>query len=180
MAEGSAPLRGIAKSLDTALRGAITRAIQQGAFRGKLSERYLLHPSGRLGVQYLLLTGLGKPSELTLDRARKVTAEALRHLRALKAKQVAIVCHEPSWEGLGTEPLAQAITEGALLGLYRFDTYKGKGNRSTNNEIESLTLLCSDRDAIGALRAGIGRGQVLARATNLARDLVNEPANVLT
>ncbi len=180
VAEGSRPLRGIARILDAALRGAITRATQQAAFRGKLSERYLLHPSGRLGVEHLLLIGLGKRSELTLDRARNVTAEALRHLRALKAKQIAIACHETSWPGLGTEPLAQAITEGALLGLYRFDPYKGRGSRPNENEIESLTLLCSNRDAIGALRAGIGRGEVLARATNLARDLVNEPANVLT
>jgi len=180
LTEGRAPLRRIANVPDAALRGAINRAIQQGAFRGKLSERYLLHSSGRLGVKHLLFTGLGKPSELNLDRARKVTAEALRHLGALKARRIAIDCHETSWGGLRAEPLAQAITEGALLGLYRFDIYKGKSDRPTVDEIESLTLLCSDRDAISALKAGIGRAEVLARATNLARDLVNEPANVLT
>ncbi len=180
VAEGRAPLRGIANVPDGALRGAMSRAIQQAAFRGKLSERFLLHLSGHLGVKHLLLTGLGKPSEVNLDRARKVAAEALRQLRDLKARRIAIDCHEKSWPGLPAESLAQAITEGALLGLYRFDIYKGKSDRPTVDEIESLTLLCGDRDAIRALKAGIGRGEVLARATNLARDLVNEPANVLT
>ncbi len=180
LAEDSTPLRGIAKTLDTALRGVITRAIEQAAFRGKLSERYLLHPSGHLGVQHLLLMGLGKRSDLNLDRVRRVAAEALRHLRALKAKKIAIACHETCWQGFDAEPLAQAITEGAMLGLYRFDTYKGRGSRPADSEIETLTLLSSDRDAISPLKAAIGRGEVLARATNLARDLVNEPANVLT
>jgi leucyl aminopeptidase len=180
VAEGSAPLQGIVGVSGAALRGAIGRAFQQGAFRGKLSERYLLHLSGRLGVKHLLLTGLGKPSELNLDRARKVAAEALRHLRALKARRIAIDCRERSWPGLRAEPLAHAITEGALLGLYRFDAYKREDDRPAADEIESLTLLCSGRNAIGPLRAGIARGEVLAKATKLARDLVNEPANVLT
>jgi leucyl aminopeptidase len=178
--EGRTALRGIVTVSDAAIRGAIGRAFQQGAFRGTLSERYLLHTSGHLGVKHLLLTGLGKPSELNLDRARKIAAEALRHLRALKARRIAIDCHETSWPGLRAEPLAQAITEGALLGLYRFDAYKGKDDRPGADEVESLTLLRSGRDAIGALRRGLARGAVLAQATNLARDLVNEPANVLT
>ena len=180
MTEEAGPLRGTVRTLDAALKGTIARALQQTAFRGKLSERYLLHPLGRLGVEQLLLVGLGKASELTQDRLRQVTGEALRLLRALKARKVAIACHDAVWGGLAGETVAQAIAEGALLGLYRFDAYKGKEDRGRVDEIDSLTLLCTDRGAIRALKDGIGRGEILAKATNLARDLINEPANVLT
>ncbi|MEK6660703.1 MAG: leucyl aminopeptidase, partial [candidate division NC10 bacterium] len=178
--EGGEPLRGAVKTLDAALKGAITRSLQQKGFRGKFSERCLLHPIGRLGVSHLLLIGLGKASELTQDRLRQITGAALRQLRALRARKVAIACHDSVWGHLTGQTVAQAIAEGALLGLYRFDIYKGHATRDNIQEIESLTLLCKDEGAAQTLKLSIDLGEVLARSTNLARDLINEPANVLT
>ncbi len=178
--EGGEPLRGAVKTLDAALKGAITHVLQQKSFRRKFSERCLLHPIGRLGGSHLLLIGLGKASDLTQDRVRQVTGAALRQLRALKAKTVAIACHDSVWGHLTGETVAQAIAEGALLGLYRFDIYKGHATRDNIQEIESLTLLCRDERTVQTLKLGINLGEVLARSTNLARDLINEPANVLT
>ncbi len=178
--EGGRLLTEPAKAVDTALEGAMTTAIRRSAFRGKLSEHLLLHPMGRLAVEQLLLVGLGKASEVTQDRIRQVTAEALRHLCAIRARTVAIVVHDAIWGPLGSETVAQAISEGALLGLYRFDLYRGKQNRDRSPEIESLALLCTDPGAARTTRNRIAVGEVLAKATNLARDLINEPANVLT
>ncbi len=166
--------------VDAVLQGAITHAIRQKAFRAKLCERYLLRPVGRLGVEQLLLLGLGKASELTQDRVRQATAEGLRQLRTLKSRRVAIAVDHADWGDLAVETVTQAIAEGALLGLYRFDAYKRKENDDGSREIESLTLLCKYREAGQSLKSVIERGEVLARATNLARDLINEPANVLT
>jgi len=180
LTERDKPLRGAARRLDVALRGAIAQAIQNAAFRGKFRERLPLYPLGRFGVMRLLLIGLGKASELTQDRLRQATGEALRHLRGLKARKVGIACEDSAWKSLSSATISQAIAEGALLGLYRFDAYKGKETHADIREIETLTLLPADREAIRAFKGGIGRGEVLARATNLARDLVNEPANVLT
>ena len=86
---------------------------------------------------------------------RHATGEALRHLRGLRARKVAIVCHDAAWEGLSGGTIGEAIAEGALLGLYRFDTYKGKEAHAGIREIEALTLLCADRGAIRALKGGI-------------------------
>ncbi len=174
------PVLSLVEGVDAALQKAITHAIQRKAFSGKLSERYLLHPMERLGVGQLLLLGLGKASELTQDRIRQATAEALRHLQALKSRRVAIAVDDTDWAGLAVEPVAQAIAEGALLGLYLFNPYKGKASEDSTREIESLALLSMDREAAQRLKSAIGRGTVLGRATNLARDLINEPANVLT
>jgi len=178
--EGGEPLRGAVKTLDAALKGAITHVLQQKSFRRKFSERFLLHPTGRLGVPQLLLIGLGKASELTPDRVRQVTGASLRQLRALRARKVAIAVHDAVWGPLESETVAQAISEGALLGLYRFDLHKAKQNRDRSAEIESLALLCTDRRAARAMKDRIAVGEVLAHSTNLARDLINEPANVLT
>ncbi len=180
LTEVSIPLPARINNIDTALQGAITHAIRRKAFRGTLSERYLLRPARGLRVEQVLLLGLGKASELTLDRVRQAAAEALRHLRTLKSRKVAIALYHEDWAGLPAQTVGQAITEGALLGLYRFDAYKLKEREDLSREVESLTLLCADREAARSLKRAISQGEILTRATILARDLVNEPPNVLT
>ena len=53
----------------------------------------------------------------------------------------------------------------------------GKANENAR-QIESITILGRGREP--ALRAAVERGRILAEAQNFARDLGNEPANVLT
>jgi leucyl aminopeptidase len=180
LTEKPGPFRGPLKRIDDALQGAITHTLRRKVFQGKFSERYLLHPTKWLRVEHLLLIGLGKSSDLTQDRVRQATGEALRRLRASKARNVGVACDGDAWGSLAIEKVGEAITEGAMLGLYRFDAYKGKEYQGSPRRIESLALLCTDRRAVSALRRGIERGKALANATNVARDLVNEPANVLT
>ncbi len=180
LALGGGPLRGPLKRIDAALHGAITHAIRRKAFRGQPSERYVLRPGGRLGVEQLLLLGFGKATELTQDRVRQAAAEALRYLRTLKCRRVAIPLDHTHWGGLARETVAQGIAEGALLGLYRFDAYKAKGSGDNDREIRSLEVLCMDREAVRPVKRAIERAEVIAQATNLARDLINEPANILT
>ena len=168
------------KTIDAALQGSLSLAIRRKAFCAKVSERYLLRPAGRLRVEQALLLGLGKASELTQNRVREATAEALRHLRACRTRRTAIAVDHAHWGGLPAETVTQAIAEGALLGLYRFNAYKWEVSEEGGRDIESLTLLCIDHEAAGPLKRAIRRGEVMARSTNLARDLVNEPANILT
>jgi leucyl aminopeptidase len=79
------------------------------------------------------------------------------------------------------------MTEGALLGLYEFQQYKARGSRDNGEQdtesdggcsIQTITILGRGREP--ALRSAVERGKVLAEATNFARDLGNEPPNVLT
>jgi leucyl aminopeptidase len=73
---------------------------------------------------------------------------------------------------------AQALGEGALLGLYAFDRYKsGKGN---GRAVETLTLVAPDAHGLTRVREGLRRAELWAEATCLARDLINEPANSVT
>jgi leucyl aminopeptidase len=176
--EWGEPLGGSARAVDAALDGAIARLLREGAFRGRTCDRYLLRPVGRFGASHLLLVGVGKQSELTLDRVRQVTAVALREIRSLALGTAAIACGDSDWGAFAQEGVAQAIAEGALLGLYRFDRYT-TSNRATRQP-RALSLLCARASAARALTGAMRRGEALARAANLARDLVNEPANVLT
>jgi leucyl aminopeptidase len=78
---------------------------------------------------------------------------------------------------LSARDSAQAVAEGALLGTYRFDKYLKEKNGKV---VQALTVLEPDRRSAAAARDGVRIGRITAEATCLARDLVNEPANVVT
>jgi leucyl aminopeptidase len=177
--EGVTRPGGATAAVDAALSGAIATAIRRRELSGKLHERLLLHTFGRLPARQVLVIGLGKQQDLTADRVRSASAEALRHLRDVGARRVASVAHGAGAGAIPPEEAAQALTEGALLGLYRFGKYK-RTTEDKQKAIEQLTILEQDRRKAGKLEQGVYRGRILAEATIAARDLVNEPANSLT
>jgi len=170
---------GATGAVDQALSESISAAIHRLEFKGKLHERLLLHTVGQLPATRVLVIGLGKQEEFTLDRARSASAEAMRHLRGIGAQTVGSIVHGGGIGGFPTDQAACAVVEGALLGLYRFDKYKKPDDNGQKN-IRTLTLLERDSAKVAAVKDGVRRGRILAEAVSFARDLVNEPANTLT
>jgi leucyl aminopeptidase len=78
--------------------------------------------------------------------------------------------------GIEPETSAQAITEGALLGLYSFTKYK----KPEYQNVEEIIIAVTEKESVPILESAIAKGKIVAEATNLARDMVNEPANYMT
>ena len=178
--EGVTKPGGATGAVDQALGGLISHAIAQGEFQGKAGTTLLLHTQGKLKADRVLVVGLGKQEKCGPDAVRSVTGEALRLLRRHRCRSVGTILHGTGTGGLGFPEAAQAVTEGALLGLYTFDRYKQKKDDDDHWQIQELTLLVRDRSHMAEVRAAAAAGQVITRAVNLARDLVNEPSNALT
>ncbi len=178
--EGVKQPGGATGAVDRALRGAIAALIKDGEIRGKWGERTVVHTLGRLPAARVIAAGLGKQAEFTLDRARAVTGEALRHARRIGARRVGTILHGAGAGGFAAEAAAQATAEGAILGLYRFLRYKKGGEDADRKEITELRILERDAAKVRTIRAGVDRGRIVAGAANFARDLVNEPGNALT
>ena len=178
--EGVTKPGGATAAVDVALGWAIGRLIKSGEIKGKWGERTVVHTLGKLPAERVVVVGLGQPEEFTLDRVRAGVAESLRHVRRLGARRVGTILHGAGAAGFAAETAAQAVAEGALLGLYLFTRYKKGQDEADGREITELTVLTRDAARLSGIRAGVERGQVLAEAANFARDLVNEPGNVLT
>ncbi len=71
---------------------------------------------------------------------------------------------------------AQAFSEGFLLGAYRYSGSKASTEPGRTKTVRALIA----PDAVSATRVGLRRGEITARATNLARDLTNAPASEAT
>jgi len=125
--------------------------------------------------QNVILLGAGAKENLTPDKLRTLFALALRQAGKMKAKQLYLF---PGFIGpVNDVAFGHVLAETALLTSYRFDKYHSKDTNGT--EIESLHYILNTKNT-RHLNRGILEGRIYAEATNLARDMVNEPANVLT
>jgi leucyl aminopeptidase len=175
--EGQTDLEGDAARVDNALGGVIQRLTGDGQIKGKLSQVTVIHTLGRMPPARVAVVGLGLKDDLTADRIRTVTAEACRALLKSGATTIG-----STTLGVGHAPVesltsAQSIVEGALLGLY---TFRKHLTTPANNEIKRITVVDNDGDRLLALEEGVRRGRAVGDAVNQARDLVNEPANLMT
>jgi leucyl aminopeptidase len=176
--EGESELQGAAALIDKALDGALTRLLQDGEFTGKSQQHMVLHTQGRLKTKRVILSGLGKPDQLTLDGLRQVAGGAATYVRNLQAKTLATTTAGAERAHLATPDTAQALVEGMLLGLYRFNKYKTEDH--VPKDVTALTLVESNREQAKIAQRGAELGRVLAESANFARDLVNHPSNDMT
>ncbi len=176
--EGMKSLKGDIAAVDKALDGAISQLIKQGEIKGKLNEITLVHSLGKLPAERVVVAGLGKQQDLTANKVRGAVAETCRWLRSKGVDNIATVAQGAEINGISTETAAQAVTEGALLGLYSFRKYMTK-KENAHGEVKYLLIAGNDKIR-RLLEQGASKGKILAEATNLARDLVNEPGNFMT
>jgi leucyl aminopeptidase len=176
--EGTKRLEGDIASIDKALGGAVSRLVCRGEIKGKLGEISVINSLGRLAAEWAVAVGLGKKKEVTLDKIRGAVAETCRHLVKKKVADIATVAYGAGVGDITLEASAQAVVEGALLGVYSFRRHITKEDEHT--ELEKLTLVTGNKADVKHLERGCHKGSVLAEASNLARDMVNEPANFMT
>jgi leucyl aminopeptidase len=176
--EGVKKPSGATGVVDKALGGLITRLIAEGEIKGKSNEITLIHSMGKIAPERVVVAGLGKQEELTYTGIRGVAAEVCRFLRRVGATQVATIAHGTGVGSIDAEKSAQAVVEGSLLGLYTFRKHQTK--EAEEGEIEQLLIVERDEKKLSALERGCTKGRIMAEATNLARDMANEPANYMT
>ncbi|RUT28526.1 leucyl aminopeptidase [Arsenicitalea aurantiaca] len=174
-AEGAAPADGgtavwAATGLDWA------EVSEAAGFKGKQGQALdIVKPAG-LEASRLLVLGSGMTNG---DAPASATAWADRggslmgKLLALKAEAAAVVL-----DGIDATPqLVAELAAGLRLRHYRFDRYKTKP-KDDNGGPDSLTITLHVSDPAAADAAIAERGAVV-EGTLLARELVNEPPNVL-
>ncbi|UCC60456.1 MAG: hypothetical protein JSV02_01105 [Dehalococcoidia bacterium] len=118
--EGIEQPGGATGAVDRALDGIISKLIADGEIKGKLNEVTLIHTMGKLESERVLVVGLGKQEKFNYDSIRTVISAACRSLKKLGAKRVATIVHGAGAGGLEVEKAVQALTEGAIIGLYTF------------------------------------------------------------
>ena len=173
----SSDLEGDTAAVDRVLEGVISDLIRRGEIKGKFKEITSIYTLGKLACPKVVVVGLGKKSELTTEKIRSAAAEVGKMLRIKSAEKIDSLVLGGQIAGVGMESVGQAITEGILLGTYTFRKHITKAPEY--KEIQQFNIIESDPEKRTALAQGIWKGKIIAEATILARDMVNEPANVI-
>jgi leucyl aminopeptidase len=169
-----------ASAINERTKGALTRAAQAAGFTGKARTAIELLAPGGVDAQRVVLAGTGRsPSEL--DRLR-LGGFVHAQIRVRKTASASLVCDPADAGHVGADVFAADLAFGALLRSYSFTKYQTRKSEDESAEADArdglvtLTVHCAKPEA--AVKAFASR-RALADGIFLARDLVNEPANVL-
>ncbi|MCE9592885.1 MAG: leucyl aminopeptidase [Planctomycetes bacterium] len=139
-------------------------------FKGEFREhRAIEADSGPITRVHVV--GLGKANDFDLEKLRRASAVAAQRVDA--SGGASAVCLPPKAIEKpvgGPFQAGVALAEGALLGLYRYQTFKTKPKTT---KLDKLVVASGSRE----LRAGLERGRTSAEANAFVRDLQNAPAN---
>ncbi|MBI4354142.1 MAG: leucyl aminopeptidase [Candidatus Omnitrophica bacterium] len=154
---------------------AFVQLVKGSGFRGAANETVLL-PKGR---GWALVVGLGKMKDLSLEQARQFAGTAARTARARGFRHLVLpVLRERAFGQAST--VAQALTEGAWLSLYRYDQLKQVPKHEKNKRLDAMTLLIERSRDLGEAKRGAEKAEAVVEAVRLARDLINGPSNIVT
>ncbi|MEK6839888.1 MAG: leucyl aminopeptidase [Nanoarchaeota archaeon] len=155
----------------TSVEDIIASVISDGDFKGEKDQLLVVHTHGRIKPKHLVLLGIGKQEELTLEVVRKGCALAVQKAKAMKWERFAIITH---FEKIKEQEALHAVAEGLLLGNYKFSKYK---TEDKTKAVREVIILVKKIDYVKDILA---ETQIICEATNFVRDMQNENAYVMT
>lgn len=163
-------------SVDEALDGLIKKVIKEEDFKGKIGTTLTIRTNELIKAKKVIVVGLGEKGKFDLDAIRKASAQGIRCAKKEGAKTVCTILHGAGVGKIDPKEAAQTITEVSQLALYDFDKYKSKEKDEAKKKVQTLIITEIDKSKLKDIQAGIERGNIVAKAQKLARDLVTEPA----
>jgi len=161
------------KTLGTAT-DLVKRAAETNQFKGKSASTLdILAPQG-LKVSRLIVVGAGKVASLKDNDFLKFGGTAAGKLRAGN-DAATIIAELP--DGAMKPEQAAAVAAGVRLRAYKFDRYKTK--KKDGEDLALRADISIAVDDVAAARKAFAPGAHVVDGVVTARDLVNEPPNVL-
>ncbi|MGI9437969.1 MAG: leucyl aminopeptidase, partial [Geminicoccaceae bacterium] len=173
------PLGPTAEDLDQRSHGAIKRAIDLAGDKFKRQAIDIVCPSG-LEYDRVILFALDDPSECQTFDIEGLGGRIAIKLGSLGVQRAHVVVEALNGAVMSDAELAVALATGARLRDYRFDKYRtdseDEGEAKAKGVAELTFHLGDHREAEHAWSAASS----VAAGVEHGRDLVTEPANVLT
>ena len=158
---------------DPLIQAVIQKALTLKEFGGKKDEKITLYDLPDIKVRRVTLYGLGKIEKLDREKLRKMAGKTVKSCVKKKLDNLWIAV--PAAEKLSIEiPAAiEALMEGACLGNYIFQKYKGEKKEKPLTQINFLV----NAQVAKTQRHLCSRIAAVCEGTNLAREWVNTPSN---
>ena len=169
------------RSLEPDFARAAEQALKTKRFSGKKGESLSSFNQGYREAPEVYWTGLGPQDKFNRASLQKTVAGLIGLARCRKAKRVRFVFESFLGGKIQAAPAAGIFAEAGTLAGYAFDKYKTKKEKDDEkfSGPEVLEILVTKKGAEKNLGKNIQEAQIIAEGTLRARDLVNEPGNVI-
>ena len=161
--------------IDRATGGALSAAIKAAGFAGESGMKVSVFAPPRSKLTRVVAVGVGKSEEMTLQSLEEAGASLYPDLS--KEPRVTLVVDDIKGAKIAAPEIASALASGMVLKSYRFDKYRTREKVTDKPKLKSIAVATTsffEARAAYAVRKAINDG------VTLTRNLVSEPANVLT
>ncbi len=176
LAATNAKLSGLGQQADKASGGHVSEAMKAAEFKGESGTVLQLLTPAKLGLTRLLVVGIGDADKLNADAAELLGGTIAGEIEQLKQSNVAIIAEAHGNLPISSGEFAACIASGVKLRTYRFNRHKTAKDEAKQPYLKSASIHTS---AVAAARKAFKTLNAIADGVHLARDLVNEPANIL-
>ncbi len=157
---------------EKSLLSEIEEPIKLKDFEGKKEEITYLYSKGN--DKRIIMLGLGEIEKVTAETIRQCYSMAVRFSREKKAKSINILL--PTKCKVERKDLILAISDSLFLTNYSFDDLKNDTKKDAMPSIVTASIIgLNDKDL-----EMIDKNKKIADGVNLARDLVNNNADLIT
>ncbi|HTT85482.1 MAG TPA: leucyl aminopeptidase [Rhizomicrobium sp.] len=170
-------LSGRALEADRLSSGAIKRAMTVSRFSGKPGQILEILVPAALKASRLLLVGLGKPEKFDGPAAERAAAGVVGKVFTNGETTLTFALDAPNGAAAGEGVLALHVAMGARLRCYTFNRYRTKDSDEHEPTLKEIAVATADPQAA---KRGFAAMEAVADGVFFARDLVNEPPNVLS
>ena len=151
-------------------------------FRGASGDMTMFYGPKAMDISRVLGVGLGKAEELDATAFRHAVGRAMRQCREYDLAGVGLdgasLARVAEKLGMALDAVVREAVIAALLSLYRYDRWMSRKN--SHEDPSWLALLCEGEFVENDIRAAARMAEAEASGIMLARDLANDPANVMT
>ena len=167
--------------LNTLFKGNLEVMIESGDFKGASNETTISYVNGDIKTKRMLIGGLGKSKEITLEKLRNSYAIAAKKFNGLKLTAVGFELPDltllKSTLNNSIYDIVQAISEGVFLSQYSSKKY---AEQDTFVAFEDIIFFTDSPKFAREISEALKNSKIICDAVLLARDLGIEPSNHLT
>jgi leucyl aminopeptidase len=169
-------LSAAAQKADKAAGGALTRGLKVSSFTGKSGQVLEILAPASVKASRILLVGMGKASEFDGTKAENLAASINGRLSGSGETEVTFDIDVPKGAKLKAGDLAAHLALGARLRGYVFNQYRTKNLDEYEFKLKKVTIATN---SVADAKKSWSKLEGIAGGIVSARDLINEPPNVL-
>jgi leucyl aminopeptidase len=139
----------------------------------------MFHQGAGVPAKRIGFVGMGKRQKSDTERLRRAAAVAQAKAEGLEVEELRLSVQPGDHDGVEAFAAGAAIAEGLVLGAYRYEPPR-REKPKPRHALKTKLAYGGTGAGAKAFADGVRHGIVAAEATVFARELENQPANVLT